>query len=159
MFTNFLEIYHGANPSDGQGMCVKSAYNRWTLASGCTGWPANGLQLNDMINGNHLSQHHANLSHRIIGFYFENINYGQKVFKAVDADGVLKNLNNRTLGDVGQVKYSWEQDGVETRLEGVICVREVCGDGRWRFVDTLHSDISERVVMCRQTELPCLPWQ
>ena len=95
-----------------------------------------------------MSQYHAKSSHRLIAFYFGRIDYGKKVFEAVDGDGIKKNRNRRVLGDVSQVKYSWEQDGVERRLPGVICVREVCGEGLWRFVDTLHSATSERGVMC-----------
>jgi hypothetical protein len=148
-WTNFLTIYHGGNESDGSGMCLKSSYNRWTLPNGCTGWPGNGPELRDMVNGGYMSQHHAKQVHRAIAFYFGRIDYGKKVFEAVNGDGVTENnRNRRVLGDVSQVKYSWEQGGVETRLPGVICVREVCGEGPWRFVDTLHSATSERGVMC-----------
>ena len=148
VFTNFLTIYHGGCPSDGSGMCLKCAYNQWTLPSGCTGWPANGPQIIEMINGGYMSQHHSKAVHRVIGYYFAHINYGKAVFAAVDGNGIDKNRNIRVLGDIAQVKYSWEQDGVEKRLPGVICVRDVCGEGPWRFVDTLHSATSERGVMC-----------
>jgi hypothetical protein len=86
----------------------------------------------------------------MVGFEFASIDYGEKLFEAVDGKegekdrNVMDNLAKRC-----EVVYAWPgPDGNLKRLPGVICVRDVSGKGEPKFLDTSHSASSGRGAMC-----------
>lgn len=147
----FFTEYHGESSADGVGNGAKCAYNWWSLEGQATGWPNGAKELTDMLNMGFLSQFHAKTHSRTVAYGFETINYGLTVFAECDGtpkSGPNKNAVKHLRQKAGEVRYSWLKDGVHERLHGVVRIREVCGEGPWTFVDTLHSGSSERGAMC-----------
>ena len=101
------------------------------------------------MNEGYLASCQKQTARRTVAFDFSRVNYGSEVFAAVNGPGEGRNLNDvSALADVGSASYSWLQDGVVTRMEGIVRVRELSGEGDWVFVDLLHSASSERGAMC-----------
>ena len=144
----FLASYHAFNRCDGAGMFLKWACMMWWREGGINSWPCTAAQICEMIN-NGLVGSDSSKNFNMVGFSFDTIDYGEDVYEAVHGDGskdpghVMDRIRQRC-----SVKYMWTQMGQPTRLEGVMCVRDVSGIGPWQFIDVLHSRFSERGVMC-----------
>ena len=146
MHTGFGTEYHAADVADGAGAAACATYSRWALENQTSG---NGPLFVKMMNSGYLTSCQRQTATRIVAFDFSTVDYGSEVFAAVDGPGRKSNQNDvSALQNVGSVAYSWIQDGVVTRMEGIVRVRELCGVGDWVFVDLLHSATSGRGVMC-----------
>jgi hypothetical protein len=66
----------------------------------------------------------------------------------VDGDG-SKDVHEMTrIRERCEGEFSWIQDGVVTRIEGVMKVRDTSGHGVWQFLDMRHSGTSIDGPMC-----------
>jgi hypothetical protein len=137
----FLTEYHGQSVADGTGMCAAGFYNRVSLENQSTGYPRDGAELCQGLNSDAMRKHNKKTHTQTVAYNYKVVNYGVDVFLACDGPaGAGKNLNYVTglQSTAGCVAYCWQQDGAETRLEGVVCVREFTGVGPWQFADILH---------------------
>jgi hypothetical protein len=132
---------------------------KWWREGGIGSWPNTAWEIIHMINVGRVGS--AFSGKRMIGFAFGTIDYGLDVFLAVDGDGDVRTKDEHKMERIRErceVVFDWEEDGVVTRLEGVMRVRDVSGVGSWQFLDTLHSATSPRGVMCkRHTSLSGFP--
>jgi hypothetical protein len=101
--------------------------------------------VNEMRMGKNTSK-----GEQMVAFEFSTINYGKNLFAAVSGEGAETADRHKMdrLRQRCEVVYNWPQNGVTTRLPGVIRVRDVSGEGQWRFQDTSHSSKSGRGQMC-----------
>ena len=148
----FLTEYHAQSPADGTGHTAKSLYMRVSLENDATGFPHNGAEFVDVLNSDKYKKLNQKTSAQTIAFNYDNINYDDSVF--IDTDGLpsagVDRNQVKNLKSMGEVKYEWTKDNVQCREEGIVCVRELTGQGPWQFVDTRHSGASLKGEMCQK---------
>ena len=147
----FLTENHGQSPADGTGHSAKSVYMRVSLENDATGLPHDGEEFVQVLNSDMYKKLNQKTSAQTIAFNYKTINYSDSVFVATDGPPSAGVDSNKAKGmrDTGEVKYEWQRDGVACRKEGVVCVRELTGQGPWQFVDTRHSGVSPDGEMCK----------
>jgi hypothetical protein len=140
--------YHGAGRADGAGAAIKALYFIWSLWARISG---DGPTFVQACNSGEVRKLCKKTGFRSVVLNFGKVNYGSKVFEAVTGPpgSTAKNQNDiKALWTAGSIATSWMQDGVLTRMVGVICVRQFSGQGEWTFVDVTHSAHNGRGRMC-----------
>ena len=145
---HFLASYHAFNRCDGAGMWLKYACTWHWREGGIGSFPRDEDDIVSMVHDGDMGRTTLPQD-KMIAFAFKSINRGEDIFAALEGPGgvadkhVMPDLRTRC-----EVKYDWDQNGIVTRLDGVICVRDLSGVGSWEFVDTTHSGSCARGVLC-----------